>query len=379
MEDTMTTRERSLFRCLPLLLMAANGYAGQLVITNLAARSNMVTLGWSPTTNGCIVAQSSNLRTDQFQYVGAVLSTNRTSLTNSLPSGFFRIRQVAVVDLPDPNLRWLVTNSIVTWYPPRSQVYDIDLAGITNLAAAAASITNATGIGWLVDLVSLDLTWNQLRALDVSGCAILRTLFCANNSLTNLNVSGCTSLQYLSCYLNGLSALDVSGCTSLRELYCYYNQLAALNVSGCSNLQYLYCAWNVLTNASISNCPNLRELDYSNNALTNLNISGATNLQILSCSYNQVTNLSVSGCPRLHTLSCVYNQLTKLSVSGCPSLSALDCEYNLLTDLSCFVSNATAGELVGTAIYLSGNPLSQFAQTNQIPYLESKGIYIQWP
>jgi hypothetical protein len=47
--------------------------------------------------------------------------------------------------------------------------------------------------------------------------------------------------------------------------------------------------------------------------------------------------------------------------------------------LASFVSNAAAGGLVGAYVSLYGNPLSSFAQTNQIPYLQSKGVYVDWP
>jgi hypothetical protein len=313
----MMTRLRLLVASLSLLLVAGNGFAGQLVITNLAVNSNVFSLGWSSTTDRYIVARSSSLRTDQFQYVGEVLSTNEAHMTNDLMPAFYRIREVAVVDLPDPNLRGVVSNAIVTWYEPRSLIYDIELLGITTLDAESKSIANATGLNGLPDLTYLDISYNQL---------------------THLNVSGCTNLQYLFCYYNQLTNLDVTGCADLQNLYCYNNQLTNLNVSGCTNLQYLFCH------------------------------------------NNQLTNLDVTGCTNLYYLYCYGNYLTTLDVSSCTKLQSLWCDNNLLTDLSSLVSNAAAGGLgTGDEVWLSGNPLSSFAQTNQIPYLRSQGVTVYWP
>ena len=77
----------------------------------------------------------------------------------------------------------------------------------------------------------LDCSFNQLTALDVSGCTVLTHLDCSANQLTNLDVSGCTALTTLSCYANQLTNLDVSGCKALKTLSCYANQLTNLDTS----------------------------------------------------------------------------------------------------------------------------------------------------
>jgi Leucine-rich repeat (LRR) protein len=338
LKSMTTTLGRLLVCSLPLLLLAGIGNAGQLVITNVTVNSNTVNLGWSSTTDRYIVARSSNLTAGSFQYVGAVLSTNEAALTNNLPLGFFRVRQVTVVDFPDPNLRHVVTNAIVNWFEPRSEVYDIELSGIKNIYAEWAAITNTAGIGSLNELTNLNITHNQLASLDVSGCTNLQTLLCADNRLTNLDVSGCGNLLHLYCPLNNLTDLDVSGCDNLQTLYCSSNSLENLDLSGCHHLQELECGLNLLTN---------------------LNILGCSTLEYLFCEVNQLTNLEVSGCTNLRTLWCFDNRIT---------------------DLSSLVSNAAAGGLgTNDVVWFSGNPLSSFAQTNQIPYLQSKGVNVTWP
>ena len=79
----------------------------------------------------------------------------------------------------------------------------------------------------LTSLQKLDCQYNQLTALDVSGCTALKELYIFRNKLTALNVQGLTSLQGLYCYQNRLTELNVQGCTSLQKLSCYSNQLNA--------------------------------------------------------------------------------------------------------------------------------------------------------
>ena len=64
-------------------------------------------------------------------------------------------------------------------------------------------------------LESLDCSYNQLRALDVSN----------NLALKELNCCGSNNGSYK------LSALDVSNCPALEKLNCKGNELSTLDVS----------------------------------------------------------------------------------------------------------------------------------------------------
>jgi hypothetical protein len=384
-----------------ILLAAVSSPAQQFVITNAIVSSDVVVLDWTSPTDRYIVAQSSDLMTGTFQYVGSVLPTNHASVTNSDLSAFFRIRKVALNEFSDPFLRQAVLQAIPTKYAPTNQIYDIDLQGITELIATnTRSIADASGLRWLQDLTNLDICVNQLTNLDVSGFTSLQTLQCYDNQLTSLNVSGCTSLWALVCFDNQLMDLDVSSCSNLRNFDCSSNHLTSLNLSGYINLQYLWCFDNPLTNLDVSGCANLFFWDCHNaqlaslnvpgltslehlrcygNQLTNLDVSGVTNLFHLWCGQNQLTNLDVSTCSNLQVLLCESNQLTNLDVSGALRIGIIYCIDNQLTDLSSLVTNALRGGLgTGDAVILNGNPLSSFAKTNQIPVLESYGVEVEF-
>ena len=263
-----------------------------------------------------------------------------------------------------------------------SENYDTDGDGklsfteaemVQNLSLSSMGIESLEGIKYFFPLQYLDCSWNQLMALDVSGCTALETLFCfsnlltaldlsgctaldtlncSSNQLTALDVSGCTALKYLECFSNQLTALDVSGCTALENLDCYENQLTALDVSGCAALVSLDCDENQLTALDVSGCTALKYLDCRDNQLTALDVSGCTALEKLYCLRNLLTALDVSGCAALETLTCSDNQLTALDVSGCTALCNLNCLRNLLTALD--VSGCTALE----TLFCSGNQLT---------------------
>jgi Leucine-rich repeat (LRR) protein len=340
-----------------LCLVAFQAVAVPFSITNTFNTTNGVSLSWDNVTDIYIVAQSPSLTTGQFQYVGNVLATNATTVSNSSDTCFYRIREVQAVQFPDTNFESLIMQKIPLKHSPTNQIYDIDVKAITNLwidtgGPLSWSITNVAGINALTGLQTFEcggIVGGPLRSLDFSGCTNLQNLYCWWNQLTNLNVSGCTNL---------------------RNLYCGRNQLANLDVSGCVNLQYLDCTENQLTNLDVSGCISLQTLYSGINQLTNLDVSGCVSLQNLICADNQLTNLNVSGCTNLQYLNCQWNQLANLDVSSCVSLQLLDCQTNQLSDISSFLINASKGGLgVGDSVYLYANPLSDFAITNQIPIL----------
>jgi len=86
-------------------------------------------------------------------------------------------------------------------------------------------------------------------------------------------------------------------------------------------------------------------------------LAGLTNLSVLYLDGNQITDTT--------------------PLVGLTSLRGLNLAYNQVTDLDPLIQNAANGGLgQGEPLYLWGNPLSNFARTNQIPILESFGIRI---
>ena len=215
-----------------LVAALGNGVGAQpFYITNVTIDAGALALDWMSPKDLYIVAQSVSLGGGSFGYVGSVLSTNHADLASDLPTAFFRVRRVAVVDIPDPNLRLAVTNAMAFRHAPLGPIYDIDVETITNLNAAGIGITNATGLTALTGLKRLDISQNQLTNLDVSGLANLQYLNCSWNQLTDLRTRDCTALQTLHCGQNWLKTLDLTGLTNLNLLGCSDNNLTDLSAA----------------------------------------------------------------------------------------------------------------------------------------------------
>lgn len=356
------------------------GQAQPLEITAISCSLPGVSLHWTSTAERYIVAQSQSLATGTFDFVGGVISTNTTTLTSSLPSVFFAVREVTVVDFPDSALRTVISNAIARKFEPMERFYDIDLSGLVRLDAEGRGISNAVGLNGCTDLSLLDVSSNSLASLDVSGMSNLAELYCYANQITNLNLTGCTNLSALVCMYNPLGALDVSGMASLSTLWCWGDELTNLNLTGCINLAELVCVSNPLGTLDVSGLSSLSTLWCYGDELTNLNLTGCTNLAILNCHHNLLSTLDVSGCYALKNLFCDNNNLSALDISSCTNLTTVVCTSNNFSEISSFITNASRGGLgTGDEVYLMGNPLSAFAITNQIPSLKSYGVTVYWP
>ncbi|MCF0146753.1 MAG: hypothetical protein HUJ73_09245, partial [Eubacterium sp.] len=187
-------------------------------------------------------------------------------------------------------------------------------------------IGSLEGIGYFTSLTSLNCTYNNLTALNVSGCTELSDLNCDHNNLTALDVSGCTKLSVLNCQRNNLTELDLSGClTSLTELWCGVNDLTELDLTGCTALQRFSSAENKrLSSLKVSGLAKLEFLNCKDNNLNELDVSGCKDLKYFYCDDNPLSSLDLKDCTELENLACRYTNLSELDVSACTGLKHLD-------------------------------------------------------
>lgn len=129
----------------------------------------------------------------------------------------------------------------------------------------------------------LDIERSDVSLLPTERMYHLQTLNCSYTNVTALDMSNCFGLTELTCGNQKLSApmttLIIDKCPLLKTLNCYYSHVGELNLSGNPALEALYCAGCDLTELDISACINLRELVADNNPLTALDISSNTALE----------------------------------------------------------------------------------------------------
>ena len=189
----------------------------EIIVTNVTLHGGVMDLGWTASTNRFIVAEASSLTTDTFHYTGPVLTTNGVTLTNLQSTGFYRVRLVAVVNLPDTALETKVRATLPITYDPTNLLYDVETEVITNLTAESAGVMSATGIDQLSNLQQLRLAGNQLTQLSAAMPSLL-LLSCDNNQLTDLTLAGCSGLKVVTCNTNWMGCLDQAPCPALHEV-----------------------------------------------------------------------------------------------------------------------------------------------------------------
>ncbi|HEY0092268.1 MAG TPA: hypothetical protein VGB43_07260, partial [Flavobacterium sp.] len=157
----------------------------------------------------------------------------------------------------------------------------------------------------------MNLTFNELSALDLTANTLLENLFCHSNNLNVLDVSNCPQLSILDCYSNELTSLNITG-TSLNWIDASWNQLTVLDLSGLDNLQNIYIGHNLfsyidateatnLLDLAVNDCTNLTSLFMKNGSSQNVWLNGSDNLSYIcidDSEFNQVLNsLPVNGVP----------------------------------------------------------------------------------
>jgi Leucine-rich repeat (LRR) protein len=239
-----------------------------------------------------------------------------------------------------------------------------DCAKITTLMVDNQGIKSLAGIEHLTNLSVLDVSGNELTALDFSSNPKLTRLGCGENPLTSLNVRQNPELWQLNCQDTDLPTLDVSQNSKLKILFAPGNpQLSGLD---------------------LTNSPLLAELNVAECGLTTLNLSQNTKLESLYCQYNALSNLNLSNLDALESLECSDNNLASLNLSGCPYLMQLACENNRLTALDVSQNTvlmwlACGGNEIGSLNLLKNQLLIDLrCSDNKLTRLDlSENVYLQ--
>jgi uncharacterized protein YjbI with pentapeptide repeats len=146
---------------------------------------------------------------------------------------------------------------------------------ITDLRCAGRGIEHLGGLDAFTNLVTLNLSYNNLTQFDVS-LPLVRDLRIAGNKLATLNVASMTGLSYLDASNNLLISVGGLGVLSPQVLDLSQNQFTNLDLAVQSALTYANLSGNHLTsildsdNPDLSRAPNLAYLDVSNNTLTTI-------------------------------------------------------------------------------------------------------------
>ena len=297
--------------------LAARAVFSAPAITNVTVGGGNALLQWDVPTNRFIVETITALTDTTWQCTASSAGSTASSISASLGNAsnvFYRLQfGLQVVNFPDTNLEKAVRSAITSKHSPTNKIYDVDLYGIVTFTAGSKNISNLTGLASMRDLRSLQLL---------------------NNKITDIS--------------------SLTGPTNLVSLGLYGNHV---------------------TNLNLATFPTLGELNLGTNQLTNIGfLTGAVSLQTNVLTLNSITNLTpLTGLTNLTWLDLSYNSASNLTpLVGLKKLRFLDLSYNRFVDLAPLITNAQQGGLGSNdVLYVTGDPLTSFATTNQIPTLRN--------
>jgi len=237
------------------------------------------------------------------------------------------------VSIPDINFEKKLISLGIDSGIPDGKVLNINIDTVMDLNLNNSSITDLTGIEAFTNLRSLEVSRNNLIAINLSQNKKISDLRVDNNKLTNLDLSSNTRLYLIYAFDNELATVNLTKNTQLTNLMIYNNKLTSLDINSNILLTNLICDTNRLTDLDISNNVNLEYLDVSRNFLTALDVAKHTSLLHLSCNNNQLTNLNTENNTILQLLSCYENSLVSINISNNLNLEFLDIGANNLSEI----------------------------------------------
>lgn len=199
-------------------------------------------------------------------------------------------------------------------------------------------------------MLTLNISGNKLKALDISGKQKLIRLDVSNNELDTLTVSECTNGLYsLICENNNLTELYPAFCENVRYFDCSHNtikKLANVESGYFCNLDAADCSYNEIEEA-IDFGSWISDLNLSHNKLKGSNFGSELRMMCnLDVSYNELSGINLSDSQFLITLDCSHNNLSELKLPKDGQLVKLDCSYNEIRSVS-----LTAGMVKKMLIY----------------------------
>lgn len=154
----------------------------------------------------------------------------------------------------------------------------------------------------------------------------------ANENIVDLTgIEDFTALENFVCSTNALEIVNFSSNTNLVSLDLTNNELTELNLNSNTQLEALYCGNNFLEELSIDQAINLTTLNCSNNNLVTIDLNANLQIDDLDCSFNQIEQLDVSDLPNLISVLANNNNLFTINVANAnnPSITTFDATNNV--------------------------------------------------
>jgi internalin A len=229
------------------------------------------------------------------------------------------LKAAGIVDL-EP-LRGLInlTSLDLSWNPISNVEPLRGLINLTSLGLRSNQISTVEPLRGLINLTSLDLNANRISNVEpLQGLINLRALDLFGNQISNVEpLRGLIHLTSLELSSNEISNVEpLRGLVNLESLDLKANLISDVEpLQGLINLTSLELSSNEISNVdSLRGLVNLESLDLSSNQIGNVGpLQGLINLKSLILSQNQISNVEpLRGLVNLESLDLGWNQISNV-------------------------------------------------------------------
>ena len=235
------------------------------------------------------------------------------------------------------------------------------------------TLTGTLNMAGAEDLKYVYLYGSEFSSVDFTGCTSLTHLYAGNNGkLSDVNLTGCDNLFAVDLSFCDIKSLDLTNKSRLNYLNVEHNSLDSLDLSLVPELSFLNCAYNAITELDTDKVPHLLSLHCENNKIKELDVHMCTDMGELNCAHNDMTTLiTIQGDEKngnyahMHVLHCEDNALTSLYVV--PTILVCHSDNNNLAAVN--NSNSVKGGNL-MYIYISHNKIKEITFDTEI-YLVS--------
>ncbi|WP_109435853.1 immunoglobulin-like domain-containing protein [Aquimarina sp. AU119] len=248
-----------------------------------------------------------------------------------------------------------------------NQVYTEKINNVVDLDISSLDISDVTGIEGFAALESLNVDYNDLNSLDLSGNTSLRILDAAENDLISLDLSGYTALEEVQLRSNSLTSLLVDNNPNLKKLKAGKNGLTSLDVSSCVQLEELAVHQNLLESLDVRNGNNSLITDFFvlyNDNLTCIQVDDPTAAYLSSWEKDDIASFNDDCIVPVITLTGANPQTVELGTAYTELGATADDGSTVLIDASSVNTNLL-GQYTVTydATDASGNIAVQVTRT----------------
>lgn len=233
-----------------------------------------------------------------------------------------------------------------------------EIADLTSLTCINQGITDASDIGDLFALQTLNLSRNPLTSINVSNMPLTYlnvSNLAGQGTLSSISLTGLEQLEILNVSGNQLTSLTTSSSPNLSEIAFAYNQLSSVNFSANGQLAVLHGQHNQLNSVTVANGP-LTDVDLSNNQLNDIDFPQPYSLRVANLSNNLFFDFPDWSAGQrdetrnLETLNLANNSLSSLAMPNVVQA--------LILDGNRFTSWAPAANETLTTLSMDNNQLT---------------------